>query len=344
MIRIGAQLVIPPGVRLATAGLPTPRAYAAMARLVRTRVTGKPLVLVSPGATLRSVWVDGQRTSPNVGIDHDSIDVHALGGAKATQVRDDRIDNTAGWSNLLVERDPQARAAERMSITGNLITGYATKFHYSETEATNDLAKNQFGFADGISNPYPNSRIEHNQLVDVTDVSVVVFKDMANPDHQHSVVRRNTIVNAGNSGWAAFTVDPLYPSSGRFDFAGTTIARNLVWTSPNAFLLTIAGIGTKPWFGDGAAYGYGRVRFTGNTTGSVRVNTQMVIAVSRMSGAVVAGNTLLARLARADACPLAYIGIDTSAGSEVQPPNAAVDFGSYPGIPSVSHGCIVVHL
>ena len=178
----------------------------------------------------------------------------------------------------------------------------------------------------------------------MTDVSVVVFKDMAHPDHQHSVVRRNTIVNAGNSGWAAFTVDPLYPSTGRFDFAGTVIARNLVWTSPNAFLLTIAGIGTKPWFGDGAAYGYGRVRFTGNTTGSVRVNTQMAIAVSRMSGALVAGNTLLARLAHADACPLSYIGIDESPGSEVQQPNAAVAFGSYPAIPSVSHGCIVLHV
>ena len=87
--------------------------------------------------------------------------------------------------------------------------------------------------------------------------------------------------NAGNSGWAAFTVDQLFPDTGTFDFAGTTIRHNLVWTSPNASLLMVAGLGTQPWFGD-AAHGTGPVRFVDNTSGGVRLNVQMAVAVTRL--------------------------------------------------------------
>jgi hypothetical protein len=343
VVRLDQELIIPPGVRLQTVGSPTPSDYAAMARLIRTKIDGRPLVTVSVGATLANVWVDGQRSNQAIGIDHDSINLHVLGGEEPTTIREDRIDNTAGWTNMLVEPGPAHVSARLVSITGNLIDGYSTKFHYYETAATNNIKTNQFGFADGVSNSYGNSWISGNQFVDVTDVSVVNFKDVGSPSHQRSVVEHNTIVNAGNSGWAAFTVDPLYPTAaGPFDFAGTTIEHNLIWTSPNAFLLVIAGIGTKPWFGD-SAYGYGRVRFTGNTTGGVRINTQMAIAVSRMSGAVVHGNRLLARLASADACPTAYIGIDQSAGSIVRPAPTPVTFQWFPVIPSVSQGCLVIH-
>ena len=204
-----------------------------------------------------------------------------------------------------------------------------------------------FGFADGISNQCQDSHIDHNQIVDATDVSIVLFgagqPTKAGTNAQHSIVESNTVVNAGNSGWAAMTVDPLYPSTLYADFAGATIRRNLIWTSPNSFLLLIAGIGTKPWFGDNNAYGYGAVRFIDNTSGTTPVNTQMAIAVSRMSGAIVQGNTLRANLAFADQCPRGtYIGVDQSSGSSVQSPNSAVDFGSYP-TPSASQGCLIYH-
>src|SRR5581483_11482172 len=159
-----------------------------------------------------------------------------------------------------------------------------------------------------------DSYIAHNQIVDATDVSIVLFGGAGWT--QRSVAEDNTIVNAGNSGWAAATVDPLYPNTVHANFTGATLSHNLIWTSPNAFLLLIAGVGTKPWFGDNNSFGYGTVSFTGNTSGSVRINTQMAVAVSRMSGAVVQGNTLLANLAFADLCPHGpYIGVDESSGS-----------------------------
>jgi hypothetical protein len=362
VVRVGDQLKLPPGVTLETVGAPKPAAYAAMARLVRTSANGQPVVAVSSGAKLKSVWVDGQRSKQGVGMNHDSIDVAVLGGS-GTTVQDDRIDNTSGWSNMVIYPTPDGSASHNVTIVENLVDGYSTKFHWYETagvidgrvetgtitgqlsnlEAGQQSVSSTFGFADGISNAGEDSYIAHNQIVDATDVSIVVFRSMASGDpDQHSVVEDNTIVNAGNSGWSAFTVDPLYPPS-HLDFSGTTITNNLLWTSPNAFLLLGAGIGTRPWFGDNTAYGDGVVRFTGNTTGKGEINTQMAIAVSRMSGAIVQGNMLRSNLEWADLCPHgSYIGVDDSAGSRVQSPNTAVDFGSYP-IPSADEGCLSLH-
>lgn len=367
VVRVGQELIIPRGVRLETIGAPTPAQYAAMARVVRTAANGQPVVGVSSGATLADVWVDGQRSKQGVGQDHDSIDVDVMGGS-GTTVRDSRIDNTAGWSNMVVdETGPDHLPCQHVSIEGNLIDGYSTKFHWYETtgpvdgridtgtvmgqvknfQSGQNSVSSTFGFADGISNQCQDSHIATNQIVDATDVSIVFFgaghPSEQGTDDQRSVAEHNTIVNAGNSGWAAMTVDPLYPSSLHADFAGATMRNNLIWTSPNAFLLLIAGVGTKPWFGDNNAYGYGAMRYVNNTSGSVRVNTQMAIAVSRMSGAIVQGNTLLANLAFADLCPHGpYIGVDQSAGSSVQAPSSAVDFGSYP-TPSASQGCLIYH-
>jgi hypothetical protein len=252
-------------------------------------------------------------------------------------------------------------------IEHNLIDGYSTKFHWHETTGVVDgrvdtgtvqgqidnFSSGQtgisstFGFADGISNQCRDSHIAGNALVDITDVSVVLFgatgRAPDGSDGQHSVVENNTVVNAGNSGWASMTVDQLFPAGNVRDFAGSTIRHNLIWTSPNSFLLLVAGIGTKPWFGKNTAAGIGTVRYVDNTSGAVRINTQMAIAVSRMAGAFVHGNTLLAELALSDLCPYGpYIGVDDSAGSSVQQPSAAVDFGST-AIPSDSAGCLTEH-
>lgn len=361
VVRIGSELIIPPGVRLETVGAPPPADYAAMARLIRTQANGESLIGVSSGATLANVWTDGQRSSQAVGISHNDVDVEVLGGT-GTTVRDDRIDNTSGWSNLLVDEDsPTGQACQNVSIVANLIDGYSTKFHWYETtgvvdgrvdvgtitgqldniEAGQDSVSSTFGFADGISNQCGDSYVARNQEIDVTDVSVVLFGGAGWT--QHSVVQDNTIVNAGNSGWASMTVDPLYPETVHADFEGATITHNLVWTSPNAFLLVIAGIGTVPWFGADNGSGYGQVKYVENTSGSVRDNTQMAIEVSNMSGALVRGNTLLAKLALADLCPYGpYIGVDNSAGSSVQQPSSQVDFGSY-SIPSADEGCLSLH-
>ena len=368
VVRVDGGLHVPSNVTLRTVGAPGPARYASMARLVRTSVNRQPVVTLSSGAALENVWIDGQRSNADVGMDHDSIDVSVLGG-HGTIVRDDRIDNTAGWSNL-VSNDggaPDGQPCSDVAIEDNLIDGYSTKFHWHETTGVVDGridtgtvngqvqnfssgqtgVSSTFGFADGISNQCRDSHIAGNALVDNTDVSVVLFgvtgRAPDGSDSQHSVVEDNTVVNAGNSGWASMTVDQLFPAANVRDFSGAAMRHNLIWTSPNAFLLLVAGIGTKPWFGSNTAAGIGTVRYESNTSGAVRVNTQMAIAVTRMSGAVVQGNTLLANLALSDLCPYGpYIGVDDAAGSSVQQPSGAVSFQDSP-FPSDSKGCLTEH-
>ena len=300
------------------------------------------MIVLSPGAALTNVWVDGQRADPAVGIDHDSISIDVRAGAGETVLRDNRISNPAGWSNVVLRAGDGLTSDAPALVTGNLFTGYSTKFHYTETEATNDMSTNQWGFADAVSNSYGNTLVADNQMVDVTDVSVVMFRVAPSTGHQRSVARDNVVVNAGNSGWAAFTVDQLAGEQGRWDFAGTEISHNLVWTSPNASLLTVAGIGTQPWFGE-AGHGTGPVRFVDNTTGRVRINTQMAFSVSRMSDVTATGNSILATLRQHTACPTTYVGVEDAPGLVIDVPHEEVVFEPFLQIPAWSRGCLVVH-
>lgn len=344
VIRIDQPVTIPSGVRLATVGQPKPADYAAMARLVRTRTTGRATVVVSPGAVVSNVWVDGQRTAPGVGIDHDSIGLQVNAGAGRTAVVDNRISNPAGWSNMVLAAAPGLTSDAPATVTGNLFTGYSTKFHYNETDGTNDITRNQWGFADAVSNSYGNTEVARNQMVDVTDVSVVMFKVPASTGHQRSVAHDNVVVNVGNSGWAAFTVDQLAGPGTASDFGGTEIRHNLVWTSPNASLLTVAGIGTRPWFGDVVGTGRGPVRFVDNTTGGVRINTQSAFMISRLSDVTATGNTILALRRQHTACPAGYVTVDDeSPGLIVDVPYERVVYPWFPQIPAWSQGCLVVH-
>jgi hypothetical protein len=343
VIRVDAPVTIPAGVRLSTLGAPSPTEYASMARLVRTRTTGQAMVVVSPGATLSNVWVDGQRTDPAVGIDHDSISIQVYAGTGHTVVRDNRISNPAGWSNMVLAAGAGLTSAAPASVTGNLFTGYATKFHYGETEDTNEISANQWGFADAVSNSYGNTDVARNQMVDVTDVSVVMFKVAPATGHQRSRAHDNVVVNVGNSGWGAFTVDQLAGAT-TSDFSGTEIRHNLVWTSPHASLLTVAGIGTQPWFGDVVGYGTGPVRFVDNTTGGVRINTETAFSVSRMSDVTATGNTLLVLRQNHTQCPKGYATVGEAPGLVIDVPYDEVVFPWFPAIPAWSQGCLVVHV
>lgn len=343
LIRVDAPVTIPAGVRLSTLGAPKPTEYASMARLVRTRTTGQAMLVVSPGATISNVWIDGQRNDPAVGIDHDSIGLQVYAGSGHTAVRDNRISNPAGWSNMVLTASTGLTSDAPASVTGNLFTGYSTKFHYGETTDTNEISTNQWGFADAVSNSYGNTEVARNQMVDVTDVSVVMFKVAPATGHQRSTAHDNVVVNVGNSGWAAFTVDQLAGAT-TSDFSGTEIRHNLVWTSPNASLLTVAGIGTQPWFGDVVGYGTGPVRFVDNTTGGVRINTETAFSVSRMSDVTATGNTLLTLRQNHTQCPKGYVTVGEAPGLVIDVPYDEVVFPWFPAIPAWSQGCLVVHL
>ncbi len=145
--------------------------------------------------------------------------------------------------------------------------------------------------ADGISAGCERSAVLGNQIVDPTDVGIVVFT--AYPAAQESIVSDNIIVSAGNSAFGAMGFDPLQGrSAGAPDFRGAEISYNTFWSGPNSHFVIGLAVGTRPWFPQGSI-GYG-AEAIGNTTAGIRTSLGAGIVVSGMDSATVQENVLLA--------------------------------------------------
>lgn len=325
VFRLHATLVVPGNVILRTRtparGWPwfPSRQYALMARLVRASNFGGPLVLlnrvafggVAEGrAQLQHIWVDGHRGPVEANVPDVNV---AVSGGSGAEVSGCRINSSAGWTNILADGMSAGAPCSRAVISRNLITEY-TSCH-SQPDAPNL-------WTDGISTSCENTLIEDNQIVDATDVGIVIFKGTESTT-QRSVARRNHVFSAGNAAWAALAADPLFgPYSREFDFTGTRFEDNLIWSGNGHFdigmLVGTAAIawGGPPDIGRGAA-------FTGNSVGwpalacSARVD--FGIAVSGMMDATVAGNRLGLQLVDLGNCP----GLASPCGSPNPPPRTA---------------------
>jgi hypothetical protein len=288
-------LVVPPGVTLTTYGRPATGQYAMMGRLVRTRALSAAVVEVLPGARLLDVWVDGQRGIP---LDYvrDAVNVEAVGGAGAA-VANDRISNAAGWSSMHAWGSYQNVPCSGYTISGNVVTVYSSSH-------SNGL------WTDGLSVACASSVVSGNQVVDATDVGIVLFE--AAPLVQTSEVSGNVVLSAGNPSFGGIDADPLFGSGSTRSFAGSSIDHNTLWTSPNTYFCIALAVGTRPWFpnpdmGTGAS-------FTSNTTGALAAWVTEGVAVSGMTNAVVQGNTLTVNVGHHCGCPQAAIAAAVSAG------------------------------
>jgi hypothetical protein len=128
-----------------------------------------------------------------------------------------------------------------------------------------------------------NLDIENNQIVDATDIGIVLFA--TNGTTQASTIKNNTIVSAGNSMNAPISADPTTggntPGS-TLDYSKTTFSTNTFWTGPlTTFDFGIVA-GAREWFptsqdtnGTGAMY-------VNNTTGTLSARVRAGIAVAGM--------------------------------------------------------------
>ena len=191
-ITISQTLDVPPGVTLATTGLPPPQAYAEMARLVRDDGGHEygPVVALEPGAVLSHVWVDGGGDDPyaipRTG-DTGSVDVYLVPGAVGAQVVDGRADNgsAGGFTTILAgsaSTGTACGAARRALVGRDLVTDY------SSVHADG-------WWRDGISVACENTDVTGNAVVDASDAALIVYRRLIGP--QTSVVRDNVVVNAG---------------------------------------------------------------------------------------------------------------------------------------------------
>jgi hypothetical protein len=278
VVYLTQPLRIPAGVTLASYGLPSPHWHALMARLIRASAFAGAMVEINAdndpniSGSLKSIWVDGQRARASAFVPS-AINVEIYGGTGAT-VDSNFIANSLGWSNIHSYGALDGRPCSSNTITNNVITAYSS------------LHANQ-EWADGISAGCERSLVTNNQIIDPTDVGIVVFT--AYPATQESLVTGNTVVSAGNSAFGALGFDPLQNrSAGAPDFTGSIVTDNTLWSGPNTHFIIGLAVGSRPWYAEGSI-GYG-AEATGNTTAGIRTQFGAGIVVSGMEAAIVQAN------------------------------------------------------
>jgi hypothetical protein len=291
LVTLTSTLDIPAGVTLTTFGAPGHNKYALMGRLVRASTFAAPMVTVEPGARLLNVWVDGART--NVGYGDDEINIEVEGGT-GTTVSNCLISNSAGWSSFHALGTAEwNHVCGSNVITNNLVTAYSST-HFKQTGAA-DISQ----WTDGLSIACENADVENNEIVDATDVGIVLFR--SNPAAQRSLVKNNTILSAGNPAYGGITLDPL-SGTDQADYTGSSVQGNVMWTSSRTHFDIALSVGTRAWFGASARKGSG-ASVTGNNTGTLSVVADSGIAVSGMLNAYVQTNTIAINLQNTCGCP-----------------------------------------
>jgi hypothetical protein len=285
LIELTQPLVIPTGVTLTTAGSPDPRHYADMARLVRAANFAEPktltgMVQVRSNATASNVWIDGVRNTPGNTAPLTDVMTYGTGAT----VNSDVIGNTQAPNTVYLLGGFDGYTCGSATVSGNLVTAYSSD-HYLANDWT-----------DGISDNCEGASITGNQVVDATDVGIVVYRNTTT-SAQHSVVSGNSVLSAGNSMYGGLGFDPLFGPAGSpaqtFPFTGGKITGNTVWSGPDSHFDIGITDGSRAWFagtytadtGTGAA-------ITGNTTGTVGARVQTGVAVNGMLDTTVSGNTL----------------------------------------------------
>jgi hypothetical protein len=312
VVRLTSTLRIPPGVTLTSAGDPSPEQYARMGRLVRAAAPGDPAngVLVDLGAAsrLRSVWVDGGRDWIGAPV-RSAVNVRLQGDGAA--VESSKLSAPLGGGNVFVSGPHYGVPCSYAEARGNLITSYGSE--HAEQK-----------WADGISVACAKATVTDNEIIDATDIGIVVYR--VDGGDQASVIADNVVIAAGRSAYAAIAADPLFGGGGQtFSFKGASITGNTLWTGERVHFDIGLALGTRAWFGDGTDKGKGAA-FTDNTTGSLAIHTVSPFAVSGMLHATVEDNTLRSLPAPPNRCPAGAVASVTGgwASGSIQGPTVDV--------------------
>jgi len=290
LIMLTSPLTIPNGVTLTTANDPDPSHYAQMGRLVRAGDFNQPMVDVTNGAKLTSLWIDGARNSPG-NFTPSRYNVRVLGGHDTT-VADNKISNTAGSASIQVLGRAGGYVCSGVTINHNLITAYSNDHYLTRQLADGSTAG---AWSDGIASGCADTAITDNEIVDTGGVGVSLLRASRSPHVgvvQKSVITGNSILSAGIPMYAGIVADPLFyvPGKGtasRYDFSSAQIARNTIWSSPNTHFVIGISAGSRAWYAGtamiGANTGHG-LTISDNTTGSVGARVRTGIAISGMNG------------------------------------------------------------
>lgn len=310
VIRLSSTLTVPAGVTLATTGSPPSIHYAKMARIVRADAWptfSAPAVVLQPGAKLKSVWVDGQMSDP-VRRRESAWNVRALSGT-GTEVSSSRLSNPAGSTNLaFAGAADTGTACVDGVVNGNTVDSWSSDHRDGR-------------WVNGIAVGCEDASVTGNTVLDASDVGITL-RGQGTSTTQASEVSGNTVVNAGDSAFAAIALDPGRNVGGAGDaartssrsFSGASVRSNTIFNSARAPLAVGIGVGGRAWYGTRAFNGSG-ASVTANGTGGAGLHAQNGIVVSGMLSATVSSNTLSPTLVSGESsCTSAAIGADVTGG------------------------------
>lgn len=275
VVYLTSMLSIPASASLVTCGAGGSTQTAKFGRLVRDApFTG---ALVETRGTIDRVWVDGLRGR----FGHEATGENLT--VKQGTVMNSRIAEARGFSNLHAAEPCEGPP----TVSQNLLTGY-TSVHSGGQ------------WIDGVSIACNGSYVADNQIVDATDVGIVIFS-RGSGSGGDIIAERNTVVAAGRSAFAALVVCDAIDV---FDASctGSSARNNSLWTSGLQHFDIGISVGTYPW-GAGTATG-GHAEFNSTPTGlSIRVRNGIV--VDGVFDTVVTGNGLATvGVATGNSCPL----------------------------------------
>jgi hypothetical protein len=291
LIFLRSTVVVPPGKVLQTEGNPDRLHYARQARIVRASGDFGHLLEVQAGAVVRNIWLSGQRhlfravkaTGHEVRA---NIWYAGVGGApgRVTGIRSD----FALVRSHIVSVGPGGS----LDVENSLFTGYTSNH---TADGTNSWV------TDGISQHASNGTIRGNDIIDPTDVGIVIFGHgpRSGPPQATSAVD-NVIVHAGLSAYGSAGFD----TTGDCVFCVFTgsIERNTILAGPQQHSDIMLFVGTAPWMparrtdcDSGAHCGIGARMRDNRTLPALpgrRIQVQVGLLVDGMLDATTGGNSL----------------------------------------------------
>ncbi len=281
-VLVTSTISIPEGGTLETEGNPTH--YARMARLIRAGSSDYHLVIMQSDASMKNIYVEGGLSGyeTNEVLSGSNVLVRGSNG----KVLECRISDSVSHQNLWV-----IDAAEHGYVAHNLVTGYAS-----------DHTKT---WQDGITCLGTDFVIEYNDVVDVTDASIAMFRyvnaqsDQPHSRAQNSIVRYNKMMCLGNSAYVAYDhetgnyhTDSSEGIRHPANMTGLVAYENQIWTSMRAHYHMMVTMSTVPWLTEANCdKTVGGSVYNNYTPQGCYALTACAIAVDKVTEAAVRGNS-----------------------------------------------------
>lgn len=293
LVALSAPLDVPYGVTLRTegvAGIDGLRAYATMARFVRADGYTGDMLNVWAGAQVHNVWVDGLKAqNPDTHGGVNFLLRPPKSDQGASSLRWSRGDNPLGAQNVRVF----GREVADDVLSGNCAGGVVVEENLLGQWA-NDNRRAGSHWADGIGSACSHTTIRGNEVLDGSDVPIILWRSDSQ-DAQQSLVDSNRILNAGNDAFAALAADPgsttWYTQAGEStEWTTATFSNNVIWTGQQVHYVLGLSLGTRAWsYLSPWAYGTGGT-FSGNGSGESRVRVQLAGYASGLYEATATNN------------------------------------------------------